>query len=48
MANLMENQPMEGPNLFSDLGDEAFIPTPIKEFPLTNYLKIAEYEELQS
>lgn len=45
MANLMENQPMEGPNLFSDLGDQAFIPTPIKDFPLTSYLKLTDHEK---
>jgi hypothetical protein len=33
---------MEGLNLFSDLGDEAFIPEPIKDYPLVNYLKIHE------
>ena len=42
MANLLENQPMDGPNLFSDLGDEAFIPTPVAEFPLIHFLKIGE------
>lgn len=40
MANLLENQPMEGLNLFSDLGDKAFIPTPIADFPLTHFLKL--------
>jgi hypothetical protein len=29
---LLKNQPMDEPNLFSDLGDKAFIPTPIKEY----------------
>lgn len=42
MANLLENQPMDGPNLFSDLGDEAFIPTPVAEYPLIHFLKIGE------
>lgn len=37
---LLRNQPLQGPNLFSDLGDEAFIPTPKAEYPLTHYLKI--------
>lgn len=41
---LMKNQPMSEPNLFSDLGDEAFIPTPIREYPLTHYLKLLDYE----
>lgn len=42
MANLLESQPMEGPNLFSDLGDQAFIPTPVAEHPLIHFLKIGE------
>jgi hypothetical protein len=46
MANLMESQPYEGNNLFSDLGEEAFLPTPIKEYPLTHYLKLKDYERL--
>ncbi len=42
MANLLVNQPMKGPNLFSDLGDKAFIPTPVADFPLINFLKLGE------
>jgi hypothetical protein len=42
MANLMESQPMEGSNLFSDLGDEAFLPTPVADYPLVHFLKIGE------
>ena len=33
---------MEGLNLFSDLGDEAFIPLPVAEYPLVHFLKIGE------
>ena len=40
MANLLENQPLEGLNLFSDLGDKAFIPTPVADFPLVHFLRI--------
>ena len=40
--NLLQNSPLEGENLFSDLGEDVFIPTPIKEYPLTNFLKISE------
>ncbi len=40
MANLLESQPMEEENLFSDLGDRAFLPTPVAEFPLQHFLKI--------
>lgn len=42
MANLLESQPIEGPNLFSDLGDKAFIPTPVADFPLIHFLKLGE------
>lgn len=50
MDKLLKNQPMDGPNLFSDLGDQAFIPTPKKEYPLTHFLQItddAHHHELQ-
>jgi SAM-dependent methyltransferase len=30
--------------LFSDLGEEVFFPEPVREFPLTHYLKIADAE----
>lgn len=42
LANLLESQPLEGFNLFSDLGYEAFIPKPVSDFPLTHYLKLAQ------
>ncbi len=42
LANILETRPMEGLNLFSDLGDEAFIPMPIAEYPLVHFLKIGE------
>jgi hypothetical protein len=31
--------------LFSDLGDDVFIPKPVKEFPLINFLKVADAEK---
>lgn len=40
MANLLESQPLDGLNLFSDLGDKVFIPTPVADFPLTHFLRI--------
>ena len=40
--NLLQNSPLEGENLFSDLGDDVFIPTPVKEYPLIHYSKIYE------
>ena len=42
MANLLASQPFDGLNLFSDLGDNAFIPTPITDFPLVHFLRIGE------
>ena len=45
LNTLLQNQPIAEPNLFSDLGDEAFIPTPIREYPLTHYLKLHSHEE---
>ena len=31
-------------SLFSDLGDDAYIPTPTKEFPLTHFLELSNYD----
>ena len=42
LAHLLAYQPMDGANLFSDLGEEAFIPKPVRDFPLTHYLKLPE------
>ncbi|KAB2909135.1 MAG: hypothetical protein LC102_01505 [Ignavibacteriales bacterium] len=44
MANLLESQPLEGENLFSDLGEKAFIPTPVAEYPITHFLRLTENE----
>ena len=30
--------------LFSDLGEEAFIPDPVKEYPLTHFLRLSEHD----
>ncbi|HRX16690.1 MAG TPA: SAM-dependent DNA methyltransferase [Spirochaetota bacterium] len=40
MSHLLECAPLEGKNLFSDLGEDVFIPTPIKEYPLMHYLEL--------
>ena len=40
--HLLQNSPLEGQNLFSDLGEDVFIPSPMKEYPLTHYLKLSE------
>jgi hypothetical protein len=42
MATLFANQPIDEPNLFSDLGDEALIPSPCAEYPLQSIYKSAE------
>ena len=36
---------MRGEPLFSDLGEEAFFPEPVKDYPLTHYLKLADATE---
>ena len=43
LDDLMRNQPISEPNLFSDLGDEAFVPTPIAEYPLIHYTKLYDH-----
>lgn len=35
---------IKGEPLFSDLGEEVFFPKPVREYPLTHYLKIADAE----
>lgn len=47
MANLLESQPIDGLNLFSDLGDQAFIPTPVGDYPLVHFLKLGECDSDQ-
>ena len=42
MVNLLAYQPMDGPSLFSNSGEEDFIPKPVAEFPMVHYLKLAE------
>jgi len=39
-ARLLAAQPIDGPNLFSDLGENAFIPKPEREFPIAHFLKL--------
>lgn len=42
LNELLRNSNAGDMGLFSDLGEEAFIPTPIKEYPLTHFLKVAD------
>lgn len=39
---LLSNESMKELPLFSDTGEEVLIPTPIKEYPLVHYLRIAD------
>ncbi len=39
---LLEHESTKGLPLFSDLGEDVFIPTPEKEYPLTHFLELAE------
>jgi hypothetical protein len=41
--NLIDNAPFEEGTLFSDLGDDVLIPTPIKEYPLINYFELYKH-----
>jgi hypothetical protein len=43
LANLLAYQPMESGTLFSDLGEEAFIPKPVKDFPVTHFLELKNH-----
>lgn len=42
--NLVQHGSMRELPLFSDLGEDAFIPTPLKEYPLVHFLKVADVE----
>ena len=45
LSELLETAPSDNENLFSDMWDEVFIPRPIREFPLVNYLKVGLIDE---
>ena len=40
--NLIAHESVRELPLFSDLGDDVFIPTPLKEYPLVQFLKVAD------
>ena len=42
LSELLNNSPIEGRNLFSDLDEEIFIPKPILEYPVCHYLEIGD------
>jgi hypothetical protein len=31
--------------LYSDLGGEVFIPSPVKEYPLTHFMRVSDVEQ---
>ena len=39
---LLEHGAIKQLPLFSDLGEDVYIPTPVKEYPLTHFLKVAD------
>ncbi len=42
LAKLMKPRSSAGNDLFSDLGDQAYIPKPVEEYPLIHFLKLGE------
>jgi len=44
---LLEHESFKQLPMFSDLGENVFIPTPVKEYPLIHYLEIANVERYE-
>ncbi|OGP51781.1 MAG: restriction endonuclease subunit M [Deltaproteobacteria bacterium RBG_13_43_22] len=42
---LLDHAAMRELPLFSDLGEDVFIPSPVKEYPLTHFLKVTDVEQ---
>jgi hypothetical protein len=42
MQTLLDTSPFEKGTLFSDLGDKAYIPIPVADFPLVDFLKVGQ------
>lgn len=42
---LLDHAKMKEMPLFSDLGENVFIPTPIRDFPVVHFLKVADAEQ---
>jgi SAM-dependent methyltransferase len=42
---LLDREAIKELPLFSDLGDNVFLPTPVKEYPLINFLRVADAEK---
>jgi hypothetical protein len=43
-GELLDQAEMREMPLFSDLGEDVFIPTPVKEYPLTHFLRVPDVE----
>lgn len=43
--HLLNHAHMSNTPLFSDLGEDVFVPTPVGEFPLCHYLKVPDAEQ---
>ena len=43
---LLDREAIKELPLFSDLGDDVYIPTPIKEYPLIHFLRVSDAENL--
>lgn len=46
-AHLIDRADSQALPLFSDLGEEAYLPEPVKDYPLAHFLELASQEELQ-
>jgi hypothetical protein len=44
LAELLANAPFEEENLFSDIFEDVFIPSPIREFPPIHFLRVGELD----
>lgn len=42
---LLEHESMKELPMFSDLGEDVFIPTPVKEYPLIHFLEVADVSQ---
>ena len=45
--SLLQHDSMKEPSVFSDLGEDVFIPTPAKEYPLIRFLEILNFEQAE-
>ena len=43
--DLLEHESLKEMPLFSDLGEDVFLPTPLKEYPLVHFMEITDVDE---